>query len=191
MRITGLARLAAATMLLSLAACAGATTASNKQWPEFRMPGADFAVSMPEQPQPSKNVTAKDGSVSRTFHVDEGTIVYMVSYSASASKSKKPLPLDAWLDSVRNEIVTKMNGTLRAEHRLALGDVRGIELLVDVPRVGDKDAYVIKGRFYVRHVGAGKELKDILYQTIVVGDPGGEADASVARFLDSFHFVEG
>ncbi len=190
MRITGLAGLAAA-MLLGVAACAPAATTASKAWPEFRMPGADFAVSLPAKPEVSRDTTAKDGSVSRSYHVDEGAIVYMVAYSASTPKSKKIAPLDGWLDNARNDIVAKMGGKLRDERRFALGDSRGMELVLDIPKIGEKDAYTVRGRFYVKHAGTGKDLKDILYQTIIVGDPGRDADASVARFLDSFHFVAG
>ena len=146
---------------------------------------------MPEKPQVSRDTTSKDGSVSRTYHVDEGAIVYMVAYSASTPKSKKVTPLDGWLDNARDEIVAKMGGKLRDERRFSLGDSRGMELVLDIPKVGEKDAYTIRGRFYVKHTGTGKGLKDILYQTLIVGDPSRDADPTVAKFLDSFHFVEG
>ncbi|HEX9490309.1 MAG TPA: hypothetical protein VF930_08490 [Stellaceae bacterium] len=180
----------AALALLGVTACAPATT-TTKSWPEFRVPGADFAVSLPGKPEIGRDTTAKDGSVSRSYNFDEGAIVYSVAYTASTPKSKKLAPLDGWLDNIRDELVAKMSGKLRDERRLAVGDSRGMELVLDVPKIGDKDAYTIRGRFYVKHAGTGKDLKDMLYQTIIVGDPGHDADASVAKFLDSFHFVQG
>ena len=180
----------AALALLGVAACAPATTAS-KTWPEFRMPGADFAVSLPGKPELSRDTTAKDGSVTRSYHVDEGTIVYTVAYTASTPKSKKLAPLDGWLDKIRDELVVKMGAKLRDERRLSVGDSRGMELVLDIPKTSEKDGYTIRGRFYVKHAGTGKDLKDMLYQTMIVSDPGHEAEASVAKFLDSFHFVQG
>src|SRR5579864_4179169 len=95
MRWAGLA----AGLLLGLASCAPATTSASKAWPEFRAPGADFAVLLPEAPEAGKDETKKDGTVSRTYHVDNGAIVYFVSYSAIVPTGKKPAPLDGWLRS--------------------------------------------------------------------------------------------
>lgn len=190
MRVTG-RRWIAALVLLGVAACAPATTAS-KAWPEFRMPGADFAVSMPATPEAGRDTTAKDGSVSRVYYVDEGTIAYTVAYATSKPEAKTVAAREGWLDNMRNELVTKMSAKLRNERRFSLGDSRGMELLLDVPKSGEKGAYTLRGRFYVKQARTGKDLKDMLYQTLVViGDPGHEADASVAKFLDSFRFVQG
>jgi hypothetical protein len=189
MTIGGSARLwAAAAMLLGLAACSPSTaTTEQSSWQEFRVPGADFAVSLPETPQPGRDVTAKDGSVSRAYAIDAGTLAYMVGYSTSPAKD---VPVDRWLDAMRDTLPTRMGGTLRDERRFSLGDSRGMEYVVDVPRQGGAAAYTITGRVYVRHVGSGKGATDVLYQTLVTGHPGGDA-ASVTRFLDSFHFVGG
>jgi hypothetical protein len=183
-------RWASAAAALLLAACAPATTSANKAWPEFRVPGADFAVLLPEMPVASKDDAAKDGSVSRTYHVDNGTIVYFVAYAVTPA-TKKPAPLDGWLDNIRHELVDKMKGKLRDERRLAMGDARGMELALDIPKDDAPGTYALRGRYYVKHAGSGKERKDILYQTFVIGEPGHEADATVVRFLDSFHFVAG
>jgi hypothetical protein len=190
MRITGWAGLAAA-LLLGLAACAPATTTSaSKAWPEFRAPGADFTVLLPEAPVTGKDSTAKDGTVSRSYHVDRGAIVYFVAYTTSMPP-KKPAPLDGWLDNIRNELVAKMKGKLHDERRLAMGDARGMELALDIPKDDEEGTYTIRGRYYVRHVGSGKDRKDVLYQTFVIGEPGHDSDATVTRFLDSFRFVAG
>jgi hypothetical protein len=192
MRIIGLPRLAAAAMLLGAVACAGTTATTSKSWSEFRMPGADFAVSLPDTPQVSEDVTAKDGSVSRAYHVEEGALTYMVAYASSPPKAQKGVPLDGWLDATRDALVTKMGGKLRDERRFSLGDSRGMEFLLDVPpQNGSNETYTVKGRIYVKHAGSAKSMKDVLYQTLVVSYPGGETTAAVMRFLDSFHFVPG
>jgi hypothetical protein len=192
MRIIGLARVAVAAMLLGLAACAGTTETTSKSWPEFRMPGADFAVSLPATPQVSEDVTAKDGSISRAYHVEEGALSYTVAYASSTPKAQKGVTLDGWLDATRDALVSKMGGKLRVERRFSLGDSRGMEFLLDVPpQNGSKEAYTVKGRIYVKHAGSGKNIRDVLYQTLVVSNPGGEKTAAVTRFLDSFHFVAG
>ena len=190
MRLVGLTRLAAAALLLGLAACAGKVAADSK-WQEFRVPGGDFALSIPAAAHTDKDITAKDGNVERSYHIELDTAAYAVGYTTYAGDAKKPLPLDGWLDDLRKAFVTKMKGKLRAERRFTLGDTHGMELLLDIPRSDGDGPYVMKGRFYVRHIGSGKAMKDVLYQTFVVDIPGREVDASVTRFLDSFHFVGG
>lgn len=155
------------------------------------MPGADFAVSLPGTPQVSEDVTAKDGSVSRAYHVEEGALSYLVAYASSTPKAGG-VPLDGWLDATRDALVSKMGGRLRDERRLSLGDSRGMEFVLDVPpQNGSKEAHTVKGRIYVKQAGSGKDMRDVLYQTLVVSNPGGEKTAAVTRFLDSFHFVAG
>ncbi len=202
MGIGGWAR--AAALLLGLAACAPATTATtaaeattatqptqaDTPWPEFRVPGADFAVSLPQKPALAKEATAEDGSLSRTYQVSQGPRAYIVAYAVSVPTSDTSAPLDGWLDDVRDGVVARLEAKLRSERRLTLGDARGMELVLDVPESDDGDAYTIRGRFYVKHAGTGADAKDMLYQTLAAGDPGSEADAPVTRFLDSFHFID-
>ena len=190
MTLNGLARFAAAAMLLGLAACAG-KSADNKPWQEFRMPGSDFILSVPGAPQTGKDATAKDGTVERSYHVELGTAAYMIGYTTYAGDAKKPMPLDGWLDDLRKAFASKMNAKMRAERRFSLGDTRAMEFVFDIPLTDGDGPYTMRGRFYVRHVGSGKNMKDVLYQTFVVDSPGHEMDASVTRFLDSFHFVSG
>lgn len=189
MRLTGLTRLAAAALLLGLAACAG-KVAADSRWQEFRVPGSDFVLSIPAAAQSDKDVT-KDGNVERSYHIELGTAAYAIGYTTYAGDAKKPLPLDGWLDELHKAFITKMKGKPRAERRFTLGDTHGMEFVLDIPRSDGDGPYVMKGRFYVRHIGSGKAMKDVLYQTFVVDVPGREVDASVTRFLDSFHFVGG
>jgi hypothetical protein len=188
MTIDGLARLWTAVVLLGLTACAG-KAADNKAWQEFRMPGADFIVSVPTMPKVDEDVTTRDGYVTRHYVVETGAASYLIAYNTSAGDAKNPL--DGWLDNARNALLTGMKGKLRDERRFSLGDSRGAELLVDVPARGGEAAYTIKGRVYVRHVGSGKRTKDVLYQTLALGDLSGGETATVTRFLESFHFVGG
>jgi hypothetical protein len=190
MKIRRSARLwAAAALLLGLAACSGTSATINKSsWQEFRMPGGDFAVAMPETPKPAKDFTAKDGSISRVYAIEAGDFAYTVGYSTSAPKD---VPLDRSLDAMRDTLPTRLGGKLRDERRFSIGDSRGMEYVIDVPQQGSAEAYTIRGRVYVRHVGSGKAKTDVLYQTLVTGNPGRDAAASVTRFLDSFHFVGG
>jgi hypothetical protein len=190
MRINGLARLWAVAALLALAACA-AKSADTKAWQEFRVPDTDFAVSVPGAPHTDKDVTAKDGNVERSYHVELGTAAYMIGYTTYAGDAKKPMPLDGWLDDLRKAFASKMKAKLRTEGRVSLGDSRAMEFVFDIPRSDGDGPYTMRGRFYVRHVGSGKNMKDVLYQTFVVDNPGHEMDASVTRFIDSFHFVGG
>ena len=184
MRLTSWSRLAAAVLLLGLAACAGDRTAAatGDPWQDFRVPGGDFAVSLPEAPKPGRDTTAKDGSVNRSYYVEESRCVYMVGYSSSRPKAES---LDDWLDGTRDALSKRIGGTLRGERRFTLGDSRAVEFVVDVAQGGSSGGYTIKGRIYVKH---GPD-KDLLYQTLVTGKRGIDKAAETTRFLDSFRFV--
>ena len=188
MRIIGWARLAAATTLLALAACAGSSggtiITAGGTWQDFHAPGGDFAVSLPEMPKPGRDTTAKDGSVNRSYYVEESACVYMVGYSSSPTR--RGASLDRWLDSTRDALSTRLGGKLRGERRFALGDSRAVEFVLEVPGSGTSGGYTIRGRIYVKHAGAGK---DMLYQTLVTGKPGIDKAAETTRFLESFRFV--
>lgn len=187
MRINLLARFAG-LCLLGLAACVGhGDAARGDQWSEFRTPGADFIVSVPSKPEVYKDVIEKDGGVWRVYTVDQGDVAYSIDYYTSGAGRKDTSP-DARLDALRDGIARAMKGKLRNERRFALADTRAAEIVIDVPEAKDKDAYMIKARFYVRRDQAGR---DISYKIWVVGPPGYDADPNAARFLDSFRFVTG
>lgn len=188
MRMMYGARLGAVALALGLAACAGdgsSTTAAavtGGSWQDFRVPGGDFAVSLPEAPKPGRDTTARDGSVNKSYYVEESRCVYMVGYSSSPAKGAS---LDGWLDATRDALAARLAGKLRGQRRFALGDSRAVEFVLDIPRTSTTDGYTIKGRIYVRHAGGGK---DMLYQTLVTGKPGVDKAAETTRFLDSFRF---
>ena len=174
-----------AGLLLGFTSCAGTTAA----WQDFRMPNGDFAVSMPGQPKVSEDSTEKDGTISRGYLVDQGRVAYAIHYSIfPPSKSKKPPSPDQLLDSVRDQLVPSMQAKLRSERRFALAESRATELILDVPETKEKEASVIKLRIYVRR---DQTRRAVLYQSLVVGPAGYDANPNVARFLDSFHFVTG
>jgi len=208
MRLGGWARVAA--LLLGVTACAPtepaapttavATVASavpvapvvpaETPWPEFHVPGADFAVSLPKVPVLAKDTAADDGSVSRTYQASRDKLVYLIAYTASAPTVEEAMPLDGWLDSIRDGIAARMDAKARDERRFTLGDARGMDVVLDVPESDDGAPYTIRGRFYVRHAGTAEPARDMLYQTLVASDPGRETDAAIVRFLDSFRFVD-
>ena len=182
-------RLGALALALGLAACAG--LGGEKPWQEFRMFGADFAVSMPGQPEVNEDVTEKDGNVRRNYGVEAGATSYTVVYRTETVRAHRAMPLDRLLDSASKELAAHMRGTLHDERRFALDDTEGLEFALDVP-AGDKTpAHTINGRIYVKHSGAGRHMKDVLYETLVTGNSGRVDAASVTRFLDSFHFIQG
>ena len=181
MRLNVLARFAGLS-LLALAACGG-----NDGWSEFRTPGTDFVMSVPSKPEVYKDVVERDGGVWRVYTVDQGDVAYSIDYYMSGM-GRTATSLDARLDALRDGIARAMKGKLRAERRFSLGDNRATEVVIDVPEATDKDAYMIKARFYVRRDQAGR---DISYKTWVVGPPGYDANPNAVRFLDSFHFVAG
>jgi hypothetical protein len=179
-------RLAAAALLLGMTACAGSRStaaATGDSWQDFRVPGGDFAVSLPEAPKPGRDTTAKDGSVDKSYYVEESRCVYMVGYSSSRPNGGS---LDSWLDRTRDALSKRLGGKLRGERRFALGDSRAVEFVVEVPQSAATDGYTIKGRLYAKHGGPDK---DMLYQMLVTGRPGIDKAAETTRFLDSFHFA--
>jgi hypothetical protein len=194
----------AAAVLLGVAACVPAeapvrvaavgpvapVVPAEVPWPEFRVPGADFAVSLPKIPMLAKDTPAEDGYVSRTYQASRDKLVYLIAYTSSAPTVEEAVPLDGWLDSVRDGVAARMDAKPRDERRFTLGDARGMDVVLDVPESDDGAPYTIRGRFYVRHAGTGEHATDMLYQTLVAADPGRETDAAVARFLDSFRFVD-
>jgi hypothetical protein len=187
MRINLLAHFAG-LCLLGLAACAGHGDAGRgDQWSEFRTPGADFAMSVPSNPDVYKDVMEKDGGVWRVYTIDQGDVAYSIDYYISGA-GRKATSADARLDALRDGIARAMNGKVRNERRFELADTRATELIFDVAKTKDKDAYMIKARFYVRRDLAGH---DISYKIWVVGPPGYDANPNAARFLDSFRFVTG
>src|SRR5216684_2888761 len=164
-----------AGLLLGLTSCAGTKAA----WHDFRMPNADFSVSMPGEPKLSKDTTDKDGTISRAYMVDQGRVAYGIYYSVfPPSNSKKPPSPDQLLDRVRDELVPSMKAKLRSERRFALGQSRATELILDVPESKEEEATVIKARFYVRR---DQTRRAVLYQNLVVGPAGYDANPNVAR----------
>jgi hypothetical protein len=182
MRFIGLA----AAALLSMVACAGKAADT---WQEFRMPGADFVVSVPSEPKVEEDVTTKDGYVTRHYVIESGAASYMIAYKTSAAAANTTL--DGRLDNTRNALVAGMKGALRDEHRFSLGESRGAEIVVEVPARNGEAAYSIKGRVYVRQLRSDTGKKDVLYQTLALGDLSGDEAATVTRLLDSFRFVGG
>ena len=185
--ITRWIRLTAAALLLGLTACAGSSSATmgaaGDSWQDFRVPGGDFAVSLPDAPKPARDTTAKDGSVVKSYYVKESRCVYIVGYTSSPPR--KDTSLDGWLDSTRDALSRRLGGKLRGERRFALGDSRAVEFVLDVPRSANSDGYTMRGRIYVKHAGADK---DTLYQMLVTGKPGIDKAAETTRFLESFRF---
>ena len=189
MRMMDGARLGAVALALGLAACAG--MGGEKPWQEFRMFGADFAVSMPDQPQVNEDITEKDGNVRRNYGIDAGRMTYTVAYRTETVHARKPMPLAHLLDSASQELASRLQGTLHDERRFALDDTEALEFALDVPASDKQAAHTVSGRIYVKHSGAGRHMKEVLYETLVTSSSGRADAAAVTRFLDSFHFIEG
>jgi hypothetical protein len=183
------ARLGVMALALGLAACAG--LGGETSWQEFRMFGADFAVSMPGQPEVNEDITDKDGNVRRNYGVAAGTMTYTVAYRTETAHTRKAMSLDRLLDRASKALAARMKGTLHDERRFAFDDTQGLEFALDVPAGDKQPAHTINGRIYVKHIAAGRHRKDVLYETLAAGNSGRAEAASVTRFLDSFHFIQG
>jgi len=175
-----------AGLLIGVAGC----TSPKTTWQDFRVPDMDVAVAMPGQPALFKDVTEKDGTVTRGYILEQGSIVYSVTYSVfpAAKKGKKEAAFDSMLDSGRDELVRAMNAKLHNERRFAFGESRATELILDLPEAKGEPAHMLEVRLYLRR---DETRRVLLYQTLVFGPQGYDANANVTRFLDSFHFVAG
>ena len=175
-----------AGLLIGVAGCGSTNTA----WQDFRVPDTDVAVAMPGQPALFKDVTEKDGTVTRGYIFGQGSIVYSVAYNVfpAAKKGKNEPTFDSMLDRGRDDLVRAMNAKLRNERRFAFSESRATELILDLPEAKGEPARMLEVRLYVRRDQTHRVL---LYQTLVLGPPGYDANANVTRFLDSFHFVAG
>jgi hypothetical protein len=146
---------------------------------------------MPGQPEVNEDITEKDGNVRRNYGIEAGATTYTVAYRTETVHAHRAMSLDHLLDSASKELAARMKGTLHDEHRFAFDDTQSLEFALDIPAGDHEPAHTVSGRIYVKHAGAGRHMKEVLYETLVSGKAGRADAASVTRFLDSFHFVQG
>jgi hypothetical protein len=138
-------------------------------------------VQRSSQPVP----TAVGNIAMNMVYYDGGTIAYMVIYcdypAGSVSTSGGP---DKVCANASEGAVKSVNGTVRTSSPCRLGDVKGLELVADIPSKDPKvpaDASVARLRFFV--------VGDRLYQVMYLGPTGQETGADAVAFLDSFRLT--
>jgi hypothetical protein len=114
-----------------------------------------------------------------------GAVTHMIIYcdypAGSVANSGGP---DKVYANASDGAVKSVNGTVRSSSSYQLGDVKGLEIVADIPSKDPKDsasASVARLRFFV--------VGDRLYQVMYIGPTGTEADAKAVAFLDSFRLT--
>ena len=146
-----------------------------------------FVVSLPNPVQRgSQQVDTKVGKIAMNMvYYDGGAIAYMIIYcdypagSVASSGGPDKVCANASAGAVQN-----VNGTIRTSSSYQLGDVKGLEIVADIPSKDPKvpaNASVARVRFFV--------VGDRLYQVMYIGPTGTETASKAVAFLDSFRLT--
>jgi hypothetical protein len=161
--------------LLGLFACLLAATAragDPADLKEFTSKEGGFTIMMPGTPKEMKV------SGQTMFLIDQGTKGYLVSYldnaalgNAAADVVKKSL------ENGRDAAVASFKGKLLSTKEVKLGDYPGLEFQIEAPKLG-----IYRSRIY--------QVKDRLYQVVVMGPTDAATSKLADRFLDSFKLTK-
>ncbi|HEV8073606.1 MAG TPA: hypothetical protein VGP21_05680 [Opitutaceae bacterium] len=118
-------------------------------------------------------------------YYDGGAVAHMIIYcdypAGSVAQSGGPEKVCA---NASDGAVKNVNGTIRTSSSYQLGDVKGLEVVADIPSKDPKvpaDASVARLRFFV--------VGDRLYQVMYIGPTGQETSPEAVAFLDSFRLL--
>jgi hypothetical protein len=150
------------------------SSASAQQWIEYRPPGAGYRIEFPGQPaEETREVATNVGKIRMsTSAVEIGDKVFLTITSHYPQHLTMGDP-EKNLDGARNGSLRNINGTLRHEERVSVGDAPARRLLIDIPRDNQAAGAVM--------VLDGHQL----LQAIYVGPRGTEEAPEVRRFLSS------
>ncbi|HXA14822.1 MAG TPA: hypothetical protein VNW23_06810 [Opitutaceae bacterium] len=134
----------------------------------------------------SQQVPTKVGNIAMNMvYYDGGPVACMVIYcdypAGSVANSGGP---DKVCQNASDGAVKSVNGTVRTSSPYQLGDLKGLEIVADIP---PKDPTVPAGasvarlRFFV--------VGERLYQVMYIGPTGTETSATAAAFFDSFRLM--
>jgi hypothetical protein len=146
-----------------------------------------FVVSLPKPVQRgSQQVPTKVGNIAMNMiYYDGGAIAYMIIYcdypAGSVAQSGGP---DKVCANASEGAVKNVNGTVRTSSPYQLGDIKGLEIVADIPSKDPAvpaDASVARVRFFV--------VGDRLYQVMYIGPTGKETSPEAVAFLDSFRLT--
>jgi hypothetical protein len=148
--------------------------AAAQQWRIYQPEGGNYRVDFPGQPSEDvREVATNVGAIrTRTSSVTIGDKMFMTIISHYPGHVTMGDPQKN-LDGIRDGSVRKVNGSLRKEERLEIGDEPARHLLIDLPRETLADALLV--------------LDDHqLLQAIYVGPRQIEGPPEARRFLGSF-----
>ena len=118
-------------------------------------------------------------------YYDGGPVACMVIYcdypAGSVASSGGP---DKVCANASDGAVKSVNGTVRTSSAYQLGDVKGLEIVADIPAKDPKvpaTASVARLRFFT--------VGDRLYQVMYIGPTGTETSPTAVAFLDSFRLI--
>jgi hypothetical protein len=146
-----------------------------------------FVVSLPKPVQRgSQQVPTKVGNIAMNMvYYDGGAVAYMIIYcdypAGSVAGSGGPEKVCA---NASDGAVKNVNGTIRMSSSYQLDDVKGLEVVADIPSKDPKvpaNASVARLRFFV--------VGDRLYQVMYIGPTGTETNPEAVTFLDSFRLL--
>jgi hypothetical protein len=146
-----------------------------------------FVASLPKPVQrDSQQVPTKVGNIAMNMvYYDGGAIAYMIIYcdypAGSVAGSGGP---DKVCANASGGAVKNVNGTLRTSSPCQLGDVKGLEIVADIPSKDPQvpaNASVARVRFFV--------VGDRLYQVMYIGPTASETGPKAVAFLNSFRLT--
>jgi hypothetical protein len=146
-----------------------------------------FVVSLPKPVQRgSQAVDTAVGKIAMNMvYYDGGAIAYMIIYcdypAGSVARSGGP---DKVCANASDGAVKNVGAKMRTSVSYQLGDVKGLEVVADIPSKDPKDstnASVARLRFFV--------VGDRLYQVMYIGPTGTDTSPPAVAFLDSFRLT--
>jgi hypothetical protein len=173
----GLHGIVASLVLLLL----GISASAQDIWRDFRVPDADFAVTMPGEPHIVSSNADPSGATFRQYVLERTPVTFGVSYLVFPSGSVARASAAKVIDVARDTLIKEYGAKLRSEKTLAFAGGTAREVTLDLPDTGGQTNGVAKLRVYV--------LGDRQYTLMVLTSPGFEEGPGIARFLDSFRIV--
>jgi hypothetical protein len=143
-----------------------------------------FVVKLPNPVQRgSQSVPTAVGNIAMNMvYYDGGAVACMIIYcdypAGSVMKSGGP---DKVCANASDGAVKNVNGTIRTSSSYRLGDVKGLEVVADIPASKSSNASVARLRFFV--------VGDRLYQVMYIGPTGKETSHEAVAFLNSFRLI--
>jgi hypothetical protein len=151
-----------------------------QKWVEYKPQGAGYRVEFPEPPKQSQDEISTGAGPVRMQVAQFGgdaDIVYIAIYS-DYPVGALPTEPQAALDAARDASVKNVNGILREDKKITVGDKPARRLLIDIPEG--------------RRIGAALIVLDgnRLYRAVCVAPAGQENSVDLKKFLDSFALVK-